>query len=176
MYKINRLKNYGAIFILSFPTNFQIISTCFKIGQQMYFLTLTHSCICVEFWMVLNFCFNQPTHPPPQPPRYCDQWRFVTQRIVYFAVLTVFLEAGFLVTRDTTAEILGCKSLSKPFFSLLLVSYIICMFLVKSNQSDGFPLDIEDYLMGVLNVPSELVRRKTILFLKLTRIWGYLLE
>lgn len=47
--------------------------------------------------------------PIGQYYRYNDHWSFLTQRLVFLIALTVFLEAGFLVTRDTVAEILGCK-------------------------------------------------------------------
>lgn len=33
----------------------------------------------------------------------------MTQRIVFLIALTIYLEKGFLVTRDTAADILGCK-------------------------------------------------------------------
>lgn len=48
----------------------------------------------------------------------------------------IYLEAGFLVTRDTCAEILG----------------------VENQQSKGFHLDLETYLMGTLQMVSELSR------------------
>lgn len=47
--------------------------------------------------------------PAGQYYRYSDHWHFLSQRIVFLIALTVFLEAGFLVTRDTAASILGCK-------------------------------------------------------------------
>lgn len=47
--------------------------------------------------------------PAGQYYRYCDHWSFLTQRIVFLIALNIFIEAGFLVTRDTVAEILGCK-------------------------------------------------------------------
>lgn len=45
--------------------------------------------------------------PKGQYYRYNDHWRFVTQRLCFFAALVVFLEAGFLISKDTTAELLG---------------------------------------------------------------------
>lgn len=45
--------------------------------------------------------------PEKQYYRYNDHWRFVTQRLCFLAALIVFLEAGFLIARDTAAEILG---------------------------------------------------------------------
>ncbi|XP_055612606.1 translin [Uranotaenia lowii] len=74
--------------------------------------------------------------PVGQFYRYNDHWHFMTQRIVFLVALTVYLENGTLVSRDTTAEILG----------------------MKTKQADGFHLDIEDYLMGVLQLASELSR------------------
>jgi predicted translin family RNA/ssDNA-binding protein len=49
----------------------------------------------------------------------------------------VYLEAGFLVSRDTCAEILGLDS---------------------KQSNDGFHLDLETYLMGVLQMVNELSR------------------
>ncbi|XP_062550065.1 translin [Armigeres subalbatus] len=74
--------------------------------------------------------------PAGQYYRYNDHWHFLTQRIVFLVGLTIYLEKGILVSRDTTAEILG----------------------MKSKQADGFHLDIEDYLMGILQMASELSR------------------
>lgn len=45
--------------------------------------------------------------PAGQYYRYNDHWRYVTQRLCFLAALTVYLEAGFLVSKDTVAEILG---------------------------------------------------------------------
>lgn len=47
--------------------------------------------------------------PAGQYYRYNDNWTFLTQKLVSLIALTIFLEAGFLVERDTAAEILGCK-------------------------------------------------------------------
>ncbi|XP_031623773.1 translin [Contarinia nasturtii] len=77
--------------------------------------------------------------PVGQYYRYNDHWSYLTQRIVFLIALTVFLEVGTLVERDTVAEILG----------------------LKTNQNDGFHLDIEDYLQGVLQLASELSRFAT---------------
>ncbi|XP_055299753.1 translin [Sitodiplosis mosellana] len=77
--------------------------------------------------------------PSGQYYRYNDHWSWTTQRLVFLIALTIFLEKGFLVERDTAAEILG----------------------LKTKQRDGFHLDIEDYLMGVLQLASELSRFAT---------------
>lgn len=45
--------------------------------------------------------------PEKQYYRYNDHWRFVTQKLCFLAALIVFLEAGFLIARDTAADILG---------------------------------------------------------------------
>lgn len=46
--------------------------------------------------------------PHDQFYRYHDHWVFTTQCIVASIALTIFLEIGTLVSRDTVAEILGC--------------------------------------------------------------------
>ncbi|KAI8117483.1 hypothetical protein FF38_13327 [Lucilia cuprina] len=77
--------------------------------------------------------------PVGQYYRYSDHWTFITQRLVFLSAMVVYLEAGFLVTRETVAEMLG----------------------LKTNHADGFHLDIEDYLMGILQMASELSRFAT---------------
>lgn len=77
--------------------------------------------------------------PEGQYYRYNDHWHFLSQRVVFMVALTVYLEKDFLVSRDTAADILG----------------------MKTKQSDGFHLDIEDYLVGVLQMASELSRYAT---------------
>ncbi|KAF5299575.1 hypothetical protein FQR65_LT09380 [Abscondita terminalis] len=73
--------------------------------------------------------------PPGQYYRFNDHWKYVTQRLCFLASLTVFLEVGILVSISTVAEILG----------------------VSTNNSE-FHLDLEDYLMGLLQLCSELAR------------------
>lgn len=68
--------------------------------------------------------------------RFCDFWQFVTQRLIFLIGLVIYLEKNFLVSRETCAEILG----------------------LSSSQADGFHLDIENYLMGILQMVSELSR------------------
>ncbi|XP_005183753.1 translin [Musca domestica] len=77
--------------------------------------------------------------PVGQYYRYSDHWTFITQRLVFLIAMVVYLEAGFLVTRETVAELLE----------------------LKTNQAEGFHLDIEDYLMGILQMASELSRFAT---------------
>lgn len=71
--------------------------------------------------------------------RFFDHWNWTTQRLVSLIALVVYLEAGFLVSRDTAADILG----------------------LKSQPQDGFHLDLETYLMGVLLMTSEMSRFAT---------------
>lgn len=73
--------------------------------------------------------------PQKEYYRYHDHWRFVTQRLCFSAALVVFLEDGVLIAKEKTAEILG----------------------IKDKPEDGFHLDLEDYLMGILQLSSELV-------------------
>lgn len=74
--------------------------------------------------------------PKDQYYRFHDQWRFVTQRLCFLASLTIYLEVKILVTKETVAEILG----------------------IKNNREDGFHLDLEDFLMGLLQLSAELCR------------------
>ncbi|EDW61743.1 translin [Drosophila virilis] len=77
--------------------------------------------------------------PTGQYYRYSDHWTYITQRLIFLIALVIYLEAGFLVTRETAAELLG----------------------LKTKHSDGFHLDIEDYLLGILLLASELSRFAT---------------
>ena len=74
--------------------------------------------------------------PKEQYYRFHDQWRFVTQKLCFLASLIIYLEIKVLVTKETVAEMLG----------------------VKNNRQDGFHLDLEDYLMGLLQLSAELSR------------------
>ncbi|XP_059614796.1 translin [Phlebotomus argentipes] len=74
--------------------------------------------------------------PAGQYYRYCDHWHFLTQKLVSLVALTVYLEAGFLVSRDTVGEVLG----------------------LEVNQANGFHIELEDYLVGVLQMVTELAR------------------
>lgn len=74
--------------------------------------------------------------PRDQYYRFYEQWRFVTQKLCFLASLIIYLEIKVLVTKETVAEILG----------------------VKNNREDGFHLDLEDYLMGLLQLSAELSR------------------
>ncbi|KAJ3647352.1 hypothetical protein Zmor_019236 [Zophobas morio] len=72
--------------------------------------------------------------PEGQYYRYNDHWRYATQRLCFLAALVVFLEKGFLVDKVTTAQILGL------------------------HEKSRIHLDLEDYLMGLLNLATELAR------------------
>ncbi|CAL7933252.1 unnamed protein product [Xylocopa violacea] len=74
--------------------------------------------------------------PKDQYYRFYDQWRFVTQKLCFLASLIIYLEIRVLATKETVAEMLG----------------------VKSNREDGFHLELEDYLMGLLQLSAELSR------------------
>ncbi|XP_019874198.1 translin isoform X2 [Aethina tumida] len=72
--------------------------------------------------------------PTGQYYRYNDHWRNVTQRLSFLAALIVFLEKGILIDKEVTAEILGV------------------------NGKKNITFDLEDYLMGLLNLVTELAR------------------
>lgn len=74
--------------------------------------------------------------PRDQYYRFNDQWRFVTQKLCFLASLIIYLEIKVLVTKETVADMLG----------------------VKNNREDGFHLDLEDFLMGLLQLAAELSR------------------
>lgn len=75
----------------------------------------------------------------PSFDSFADHWNWTAQRLVSLIALVIYLEAGFLVTRDTSAEILG----------------------LQSNAADGFHLDLETYLHGILQMTNELSRFAT---------------
>lgn len=68
--------------------------------------------------------------------RFHDHWRFVSQRLVFLAALIVYLESETLLPREEAAKFLG----------------------VKVFQSDGFHVDLDDFLMGLLLLADELSR------------------
>lgn len=47
--------------------------------------------------------------PKDEYYRYNDHWRYVTQRLSFLIALTIYLEVGMLVSRETVAGILGGK-------------------------------------------------------------------
>lgn len=93
------------------------------------------------------------TVPPGQYYRYNDHWRFSTQRLCFLAALIVFLEKGFLIDQVAAAQMLGCKL--KPLNSgreIIKIDWIIVV-----HEKQNLHLDLEDYLLGLLNLASELV-------------------
>lgn len=56
--------------------------------------------------------------PKDEYYKYHDHWRFVTQRLSFLIALTIFLEVGILVSRETVAEILGGIIFSKNILKL----------------------------------------------------------
>ena len=74
--------------------------------------------------------------PKDQYYRFNDHWRFVTQRMAFVAALLVYLETEQLATQQMVAEAIG----------------------VDLNKEDGFILDLEDYLAGLLTLSQELSR------------------
>ncbi|XP_017776546.1 PREDICTED: translin [Nicrophorus vespilloides] len=74
--------------------------------------------------------------PAGQYYRYYEHWRRVAQKLCFLISLVVFLEVGMLISKETAASVLG----------------------IKNDAKEGFHLELEDYLMGILNLSSELAR------------------
>lgn len=74
--------------------------------------------------------------PNNQYFRFNDHWRFVMQRYSFLVTLIFFLEAEKLALHSDVADLLG----------------------VSKKEEDGFHLDVEDYLSGLLQLASELSR------------------
>ncbi|XP_065829913.1 translin-like [Oscarella lobularis] len=77
-------------------------------------------------------------HKVPQNEyyRFHDHWRNVTQRLTFLAALLIYLEKETLATREDLGALLG----------------------VEVSPSNGFHVDLEDFLMGLLTLASELTR------------------
>ncbi|XP_045457637.1 translin [Melitaea cinxia] len=75
--------------------------------------------------------------PPTDYYKYQDHWRFMTQRYCFLISLTIWLEKGILASHETVASVLGISAV---------------------EEKEGFHLDIEDYLVGLLLLCSELSR------------------
>lgn len=72
--------------------------------------------------------------PSGQYYRYNDHWSYLTQRLVFLISLTIFLEKGFLVDRNTVAEILGRKC--KECLNVILIGvFMNCHFSSKNITS-----------------------------------------
>ncbi|KAL8575202.1 hypothetical protein ACOMHN_042323 [Nucella lapillus] len=74
--------------------------------------------------------------PVNQYYRFNDQWRFVIQRLAYLAALKVYLARDELISQQEAADTLG----------------------VKVKREDGFHIELDDFLMGLLTMASELSR------------------
>ncbi|KAJ1519518.1 hypothetical protein ONE63_004800 [Megalurothrips usitatus] len=74
--------------------------------------------------------------PGDQYYRFHDHWRFSAQRLAFLASLIVYLEEGKMAMIDEVAEMIG----------------------VTTKREEGFHIDLEDYLMGLLQLASELAR------------------
>ena len=74
--------------------------------------------------------------PAGQYYRYHDHWRLVLQQFVFLVAFVTYLEKEELVSREDVATALG----------------------IKIIWNEGFHLDLDDYLIGVLNLASELSR------------------
>lgn len=68
--------------------------------------------------------------------RFHDHWRYAFQRLSFSASLIIYLEAEKLATREEIAELLG----------------------VAVKKEDGFHIDLEDFLHGLLSLGNELSR------------------
>ncbi|KAL3837592.1 hypothetical protein ACJMK2_022939 [Sinanodonta woodiana] len=74
--------------------------------------------------------------PANQYYRFNDIWRFVVQRLAFLAAFLTYLQSETLISRTTVATMIG----------------------VEVNREDGFHLDLDDYLQGLLQLASELSR------------------
>jgi len=77
--------------------------------------------------------------PQGQYYRYCDHWRFITQRLCFIASLLIYLETLNLATREQVANLLGLTQRG-------------------DSTTKTFHMDLEDYLHGLLQLGSELSR------------------
>ncbi|XP_026281261.1 translin isoform X1 [Frankliniella occidentalis] len=68
--------------------------------------------------------------------RFHDHWRFSIQRLAFLGALTIYLESGQMAMIEEVAQLLG----------------------VTTKREEGFHIDLEDYLMGLLQLASELAR------------------
>jgi len=96
--------------------------------------------LCVKAKVLLAKAKDQFTSlvekiPLNQYYRFNDHWRFVVQRYTFLVTLIYFLEAEKLALHSDVAQLLG----------------------VSTKEEDGFHLDVEDYLSGLLQLASELV-------------------
>ncbi|VDK49764.1 unnamed protein product [Anisakis simplex] len=83
----------------------------------------------------------QNTHSTPDKPeidlyRFHEIYRSAIQRLSFVLLFAGFLDKGELMDRRSVAQTLG----------------------LKVDPNEGFHLELEDYLFGVLNLASELAR------------------
>ena len=74
--------------------------------------------------------------PDNQYYRFHDHWKMVMQRLSFLAAFIKYLEKEELITREEAAKSVG----------------------VYTNREEGFHMDLDDYLHGLLQLASELSR------------------
>ncbi|CAB4027648.1 Translin, partial [Paramuricea clavata] len=74
--------------------------------------------------------------PAGQYYRFHDHWRFVSQRASFLASFLVYLQFDRLITREEVATMLG----------------------IKVKREEGFHIDLDDFLTGLLLLANELSR------------------
>jgi len=74
--------------------------------------------------------------PTGQYYRFNDHWRFLMQRLVFLSSFLIYLEREEMIPREEAASLLG----------------------VQLEWKDGFHMDLDDYLVGILQLASELSR------------------
>ncbi|XP_048728377.1 translin-like [Ostrea edulis] len=74
--------------------------------------------------------------PENQYYRFHDHWKYALQKLSFLSALITYLKTEKLVSREETATMLG----------------------VKLKQGEGFHMDLDDYLIGLLQMASELSR------------------
>lgn len=99
------------------------------------------SIVCVQARKLFDTAKQQYTElgtkiPKDQYHRFHDHWRFVNQRFVFLVAMVLYLETECLVTREDLSSILG----------------------LQVEPKSGFHLELDDYLMGLLSLSSELAR------------------
>lgn len=96
---------------------------------------------CEKCKVILNDIKNEYTElsrqiEPGMYYKYYDHWKVVTQKLCFVITLISYLETGSLKSRKEVADILG----------------------IATQEKDGFHLNVEDYLFGLLTLVSELTR------------------
>jgi len=78
--------------------------------------------------------------------RYNDNWKVVVSQLVFMSSLIHWIQNGELITIQQAQVLLGVASETKEADSVSII-----------NQQKNPWVDIEDYLFGIGNLPSELV-------------------